>query len=57
MDQPHIDSPRTFGIASKLVRLHDPSEIFLVLPFPALSVLFCAQVVVISGAGHAGQAA
>ena len=57
MDQPHINAPRAFGIASELIRLHNPPEIFLVLLFPALSVLFCAQIVVIPGAGHAGQAA
>lgn len=57
MDQPHIDPPCAFGIASELIRFHDPPEIFLVLPFPALSVLFCVQIVVIPGAGHAGQTA
>ena len=43
MDQPHIDPSRAFGIAPELIRLHDPPEIFLVLPFPALSVIFCGN--------------
>lgn len=54
MDQ---DPMCIFGITSELISLHDPLEILLVLPLPALSFSFCAQIVVISGAGHADKTA